>query len=184
MRFGAVAAILLMAGCGGGGDKLLPLSSGKVWQYQVTSGLTSAVQEIKVDGPASVGPYQGWKLSSASGESRLAWYQDKLFASELSGTVYRPPLPLVDPSATDEKPVSWAGVVDAGYGAKPAKASVFNKKDKELVGNRSLEVTLVDVKFSSGDEALVWLAPGLGVVRQEQRRGDRLVAKLVYLSGP
>lgn len=113
----------------------------------------------------------------------MAWDGSRLVAAELSGTNYRPPLPLVDP-ISDSKPVEWSGSVDSGFGAKSMTATLVNKKAKETVGNRTIDVTLAEVKFSNGDEALLWLAPGIGVVRQEQRRGERLVAKLVYLSGP
>lgn len=179
MRLLALLPAVLLVGCRSGGDTLMPLGTGKVWQYQVTSGLTTAVQTVKVTGPTSVGPFAGWSVRGDGAESRLAWDGGRLFAGCLAGTSYRPPLPLVDADAK-----TWKGEADSGFGAKPMTATITNKKAKETVGSRPMDVTLVDVKFSNGDEALTWFAPGIGIVRQEQRREDRLVAKLVYLSGP
>ncbi|MBX3111970.1 MAG: hypothetical protein KF857_08170 [Fimbriimonadaceae bacterium] len=183
MKWVTLVPLALVAGCQAGDDALMPLGTGKVWQYQVTSGLTSGVQEVKVVGPTSVGPYSGWSLRGDGAETRLAWAGRRLVAAELAGTTYSPPLPLVDPDAMT-KVVEWDGQVDSGAGPQSVKATLKLKQDKDTVGNRRVTVTMADIVFSNGDEALVWFAPHIGVVRQEQRRKDRLVAKLVYLSGP
>src|SRR5690242_20026133 len=87
-------ALVVVAGCGGGG-KEFPLSVGRTWSYMVDAGFgTTRVEEVKVLRKVPVDGVTGFELGGNMGQSRLAWKDGILEASQLPNATFNPPIPM------------------------------------------------------------------------------------------
>jgi hypothetical protein len=121
------------------------------------------------------------------GNSRLAWVGSRLIAEELGGVRYSPPIPIYDPLATEKKPLNWNGLVIVAGKSSEGQASLTMKPDSYKVAGRDYSVKLARVELKTTGkvvENLMWFAPGIGIVRQEQRVEGTLDRALDFLSGP
>jgi len=193
MKRGAVRAIpilllgLVLSSCSQDEQSYMPLAKGHVWTYNVQYGMATAVQDVRVSRPISVEKSAGWELASPMGNSRLAWVGSRLIAEELGGVRFSPPIPIFDPLATEKKPLTWAGLVIVAGKSSEGGASLTMKPDKYKVAGRDYLVKLARIELKTTGkvvENLIWFAPGIGIVRQEQRVGDNRDRALEFLSGP
>ena len=175
-------AVGLAVSCGPADRSLMPLRTGTVWTYAVERDFDSSVAEWRVVGPAPVGSAGGFELRSPLGASRLAWSGERLVASQLSGTRYEPPLPILAPDGT-----AWAGTVAGPTGTSQARAKIDREETTEETDGRKRKVTVSAVTIqSTGWEAQVttWFVAGVGAVRQEQRTDGRLDVRAELIAGP
>jgi hypothetical protein len=174
--------ILALAACSPSDRSLMPLREGTVWTYAVERDFDSSVAEWKVVGRAAVGSESGYEIRSPLGSSRLAWQGDRLVASQLAGTRYDPPMPLLAPDGTP-----WSGTVHGTGRAGRARASVARETATEETDGRKRSVTVSTVTIKAdGWEAQVttWFVAGVGAVRQEQRTDGRLDVRAELIAGP
>lgn len=175
-------------GCNGsGGDQLMPLKKDATWEYQMRMGLASTVDTWTVIGPARVGGSMGWEMTGPGGSSRLGWSDGTLWAQMLGGTTYLPPIPLVAANMKEAEGVKWQGVVTVASRRYPAKAELTQATEKFKVAGRNLTATRSDLLISMNGKTMsitTWFAPGIGVVRQEERSADQLLRSIEYLRGP
>ena len=188
MRQYAVAVVFGLAavGCVGDAHSWMPLEEGNIWHMKVSSGLLTGFVEVKVNREAQVGPYSGWELVSRMGASRLAWSEGTLYASELSGTRYSPPIPLLAELGENQS-VRWKGTVTTGSIQVNGAATLVVKQTKEKVGVRSHPAREATVTLAIGDsrhEIQTSFVRGVGIVRQEHRVDGALENRISYSSGP
>jgi len=160
----------------------MPLSKKSTWTYSVQGDFDTYVATLASAGRAPVGTAEGWILKGTMGPCRLGWSGNVLYASELAGQGFEPPLPLYSPS-----PRRWKGTWRQGDRSAELEAAVSSRKVKEQVSGRSTEVTQSIVELTGKgfrSRLTTWFVPGLGIYRQEQRTGDRRTVRLDYLSGP
>lgn len=175
----ACLALACMVGCGGGTQSWWPLRVGSVRSFSLVRGATTIVADWKVEREAPVGAQSGFQLSSPVGTSLLAWDGNRLVASQLAGTRYEPPIPiLVEGEAT------WKGTVAAGGKSAPGTAVVVGKAGKSrhpVFGVRTLEV--VATIRSEGQARVVetTYAHRVGLVTQSHRTDDTLDYRLTIL---
>ncbi|MBS1713140.1 MAG: hypothetical protein JST30_02255 [Armatimonadetes bacterium] len=177
-----MAALAAVGGCQDQATGLMPLSKKAVWTYSVQGDFDTYVATLKAADRVPVGPAEGWKLDGTMGPSRLGWAGGTLYASELAGQGFEPPLPLYSPS-----PVRWKGRWSMGNRSAELEATVESKKVKEQVAGRSTDAVMSVVQLKGrgfSSRLTTWFVPGIGVYRQEQRTGDRRTVRLDYLSGP
>lgn len=166
-------ALVLLAGCGGGERQYLDLHKGAKWTYVVSMDGDESIEVIAVIERAPVGPYSGWLLDSAMGRSRLAWHSGGLYASELAGSVFSPPVPLFS-----KREAAWAGTVTTPAGTLAGKANLAVSKENLLLGGKSYSTVKTILTLSSGaekTELTTWFYPDLGILRQEQRSGPNML---------
>ena len=177
-------ATVLLVGCGQSVTDYFPLKVGTKWTYEVTIDNVVEVIDITVAERAPVGEYDGFLLTSAMGDSRLAWNGDVLLAAELAGTRYSPPIPIFAEANT-----GWSGVVQTEGVQVAGTATLSVESDTIENAGRDFETVVCVLNLESGDEALqlrTWYYPGLGILRQEQRSGRTLERdrKIDFVSGP
>lgn len=166
----------------------MPLAQGNEWAYEVNLHLKTGVAEVKVVGPTSVGPVEGWLLRSEYGVSRMGWSGEELLASELAGVRFFPPLPTLRPAREKQK-WTWTGKVLHAGQLIPATASVTQEPDEQTVDGRErdcLKVT-AELRIEGQPEMTLrtWTSRHLGIVRQDLTQPGRdPVPSLLYISGP
>lgn len=173
---------LFVGGCQGSGSDYFPLKSGAKWSYEVKTDFDSRVDDMTVARRVSVGPAKGYELDSPTGPSRLAWDRSTLLASQISGQTFEPPLPLIVPGSQ-----SWRGTIETAGRRTPAKAQVKCQVVKLTFAGRQVDGLQSDVRIQSAGQPIQltsWFVQGTGLVRQEQRTGDRRDRRIEYLSGP
>lgn len=182
-----ILAAWVALGCGRGGEALFPLDTGNQWLYNARYGSVTAVETIKVSGTTPVDGQNATVLEGPLGRSVLFWNGDALYASQLPGTRFEPPLPLATALEANGPPRKWQGLLTTAFGSQSAVASLECKRESlELAGQkvRALKATL-DMTTSKGTLQLTtWFLEGRGPVRQEQRADGRLERSLELLSGP
>lgn len=132
-----------------------------------------SVEEIVVKERAPVGALPGWALDSSMGRSRLAWDDGTLYAAELAGTVYSPPIPLFAP-----KEASWSGTVVTPRTRSKGTATLKRANDDLTVGGKRYKTVRTTLTLKSGNDKIeltTWFYPDLGILRQEQRSGEKLL---------
>lgn len=174
----------LTVGCSSGIRDYMPLGPNDEWEYEVHIDFVASTEMLRVARPAPVGSIEGWLLESGMGDSRMAWDGDVLLAAELAGTVYAPPIPLL---ATGDK--AWRGVVMTTSSRTAGTARLQRSDEKLHVGIRDYDCAKTVLTLESSGETVqltTWFFPGLGILRQEQRRGPQLERDrlLVFVSGP
>lgn len=187
MKFLAVALVcLVLAGCSESGDPHMPLAKGYRWTYASTIGMNAGVTEVEVAGPANVAGRDGWRLASNWSPSEVAWIGNRLVASRLGGQIYSPPVPILVVE-DGESSLAWEGERGAFGSRSKWTGTLLVKKETSTLVGRKLDVRTSTLRLQRDgveDEILMIFAPGLGLIRQEERRNGRLVGKLAYLSGP
>lgn len=166
----------------------MPLRKGKTWNYKASLHFQEITTKMKVIGPITVGQGQGWQIESSMGNSRLAWINGKLVASELSGTRYDPPLVLLAPDSI-KTPLSWSGRVFSSGVEYDGKATLrqenlTKKKDQIEIGGIKYSTIKCSHDLMIGDnkvELTTWYSSGIGIIRQEQTRNGDLVPSLEYI---
>lgn len=164
----------------------MPLEKGGVWTYQAEPGLQSETVDIRVQNQVPVQDVLGYRLVSSWGNSRLAWKGDTLLASELGGTRYDPPIPLIQTLPKAGKG-EWKGQIIVGDKTVPATATLEIKSTKTRLGSREMDATQSTLTLKVGEdthEVLTWFVPNYGIARQEQRKNNLLTNRLTYLTGP
>lgn len=181
------ASILVMAsGCRGGSPNLMPLRAGAEWKYSIVGEFGKHVEELRVNREIGVAGTQGFEVSGPLGVSALAWKNDVLYADRLAGTSFSPPLPLL---SQENKTLDWKGTATWPVsGAIKAEASLQQEDEKLTVDAREFQTkkALLRVALADGTtvEVTTWYSAGVGIVRQEQRRGEKTEVRMDYLSGP
>lgn len=178
-----LALIAVAVGCGP--PDPFPLETGRKWSYSVRGGLSSRVESIRVVGPIAVDGRPGWRLAGSLGVAAMAWTPDALVAEQVPGTRFSPALPILYRSP--ERAATWRGMITWMNGVAEAGADIAQEPVTIDIGGRKMKVTQVRHRFTMPNglsELVSWYAPGIGLVRQQQRDGDRLVRSLEWLSGP
>ena len=175
---------LLVFGCGGGEDRYLELHKGAKWTYVVSMDGDEVIQEITVRGRAPVGEYSGWLVDSAMGQSRLAWDGGTLYAAELAGTTYSPPIPLFA-----NKPTTWSGVVSTSKSSTKGSADLSRKNENLVQGGKTYATAKTTLTLKTGKDTVeltTWFYQDLGILRQEQRSGAGMLRnrRIDFISGP
>ena len=142
------------------------------------------METVSVVDRAPVGGTKGYLLHSGMGDCRMAWDRDRLVASQLAGTLYSPPIPLLARNGT-----SWSGVVVTPSGKTAGHATVALANEKLDVAGRQYETIKTVVNLVVGTDRAqltTWFYPGLGILRQEQRNGPALTRSryIEFVSGP
>jgi len=161
---------------------MMPLKQGAKWTYQYRAGLVSKVDEIAVVSVTETPLGRGWKLDGPGGSSKLVWSQGKLYAAQLAGTTYLPPLPIY--AETESK---WTGEVVSGHRVFDGTATVMSEDTKIRVGTKSEKAKLATIQVNFGTqnfEVFLWFVRGIGIVRLEERSKGQLNSSLDYLKGP
>lgn len=162
----------------------MPLERGNHWQYEVRIDTTPQVADVRINEAAPVGSLSGWLLESDMGNSRMAWEGDVLYAAELAGTTYWPPVPIFGPDKTE-----WKGVV-ATATTKVAGSASLTKSEEDLeYGGRKFKTIKCVLDFSAAEDRIqltTWFFPDKGILRQEQRSGPGLTRDryIECVSGP
>ncbi|MBX3095797.1 MAG: hypothetical protein KF812_02945 [Fimbriimonadaceae bacterium] len=188
MKWAWVGVILVLVATNGcrrsNAVPLFPLETGASWTYEVTDGLQRNVSDLKVGGPAPVGPYQGFELSGSAGPARLAWHGDQLFAAEMSGIRFDPPLPLISQDGT-----AWNGRCIWAGKSSDAQATVSRETVEEMHLGQKRRITLVTHQLVLGEgEATRELilesryVPGSGLIRQDLLQDGRMLRRITLLS--
>ena len=185
-----LAAILLagftLAGCQNRAQDLMPLRPDATWTYQSDSEFQNETVDLVANGSVPVGSYQGTKLESGWGETRMAWEGNRLYISRLGGTQYAPPMPLLA-NLRPEDSLEWSGKVTVAGITKTATATLQTKENEARIGSRTLPATESVVLLQVGEsehEILTWFVENYGIARQEHRKDGLLITRLTYLSGP
>lgn len=176
----------MMVGCGGGSSTgYFPLRKGTEWTYRVRSGFDTRIEPMRVVAPIAVSGGEGWKLVGPMGESRLAWREGVLLAEQLPGTRFAPALPLL--RVGTQPGTAWQGFISTDGQTRSASADLVVGQDSVELAGRSRKALRSTVTVQSGPQTLVldsWFVNGTGLVRQEFRRGGRLVRALDWVAGP
>lgn len=186
MRWLVAAALVAACGCAPSVRRYFPLEVGNRWSYAVRSGFLSRVEDIEVVRSLSVAGTTGFEVRGPTGVSRLAWTGSTLVAESLPGMRYSPPLPLLDPSRP-KAPRVWKGLMTSPTAVLEAEARIVPQAATLTLGGRRYETLHVVATIRSEGRSMelqTWYAPGIGVLRQEQRSNDNLVRSLEYLAGP
>lgn len=176
--------LLVVVGCGG--PSHVPLEVGARWEYAVSEALGSRIEQVSVVGHVSDAGGRAFRLVGDSGESYLRWRGGWLEAGKLAGTRYAPPLPLAHESG-ESRTLRWEGRVLTPRGWRGAAAEIEQKQGKTMLGADEVAALHTSVEIRVDGETIrldSWFQRGTGLIRQRQRRGDRVERSLVYLSGP
>jgi hypothetical protein len=181
---GLLAAMLLVAGCNSGGS-YFPDEPGMVWTYSVRTGHGAQhVEQVRVARRTTVAGTEGFALAGPLGTSRLAWKRGALWAEELPGARLLPPLPLF---RNDLEPASWEGMIESPMGKGKARATLIHAEEKLKIGGRTFAAVRAELKIERRAATTVltsWLAPGVGILRQEQRTDGALELRMEWVAGP
>ncbi|HRF58407.1 MAG TPA: hypothetical protein PLH94_00670 [Fimbriimonadaceae bacterium] len=186
MRRILLLAPVLCIACAPSGTRYFPLEVGHRWSYAVRGGFLSRVEDVQVVRSMSVAGTSGYEIRGPTGVSRLAWKGNVLVAESLPGMRFSPPLPMLDPSHPTQA-MLWKGLMTSPTAVLDAEARIVPKAEKLTLGGRRYETLHVAATIRAegrGIEIQTWFAPGIGILRQEQRSNDNLVRSLEYLAGP
>lgn len=161
----------------------MPLEIGNTWTYQITSGLTKRVDEIKVTARTAVGQNEGYILTSPIGTTTLAWQGNTLVAGKFANTEFFPPLPIYAPLKEGEK-LSWKGIIRTAGVSKNGSANLISKSVKEEIDGKEITVQFASLSIDDLSALSTWFRPGKGIFRQEHRSNDQLITRIQYVSGP
>ncbi len=179
---GALAFLCLVAACGPGVERHMPLREGTAWTYTVQRDFDKLVAEARVEGRVPVGGTLGWRIVGPGLDSTLAWSDGRLVAGSLAGTRFDPPVPLF---AGGE--AAWSGSMSPPGRTEHAQGTLTQAEDTLRVGGRDAKSvrTVLTLRGATGETVVeTWFVAGTGIVRQESRRGGRLLTRTEYVSGP
>ena len=183
--------MLAAAGCSSKDDQF-PLEVGRSTTYVVRTGMVEFVAPIEVKGRLSVAGVDGYELGGPLGTYRVAWKDGVLVAERLSGTRFRPAIPMLVAGAA---PVtrSWKGAIGFAGEVAQATAELEQKPATITLGTKKYDCTEVRIvaKMPSREVELVThYGKGIGILRQEQRGSDssdpgnkKLYLGMEYLAG-
>ncbi len=164
-----LGAVLVLAGCRGGGTDLMPLEAHNRWTYEVSAGLTSRIDAIEVTRHVAIAGAEGAELSGPSGVTRMGWRNGVLWMNVTPSGRFDPPVPLL---RADMKPDSWHGRLDSMGKSQPASATLEHRKLTINSNGKQIQTvsSILAIKLRDREiEIQTWFSPGVGIVRQEQR---------------
>ncbi|MDX2065655.1 MAG: hypothetical protein SFX74_07945 [Fimbriimonadaceae bacterium] len=177
LGLGLLAVVAGLAGCrSGSSGPRMPV--GQVWVYRVVAPPMRYVEEVKAVQPVAVFDAPGVEFRSGLGNSRVAWKDGELFASQLNQTRFVPPIAV---SATAAK--RHHGRVEAYGKVTPFSARILPEKDPVdvQVDQTTLKARKTVIQGRMGDRNLeihTYVHSSKGIVRQEEWINDRLTLRL------
>jgi hypothetical protein len=177
---------LLILGCATPQKEMMPLTEDSEWTYQSRAGLRSFIASVEVQDQVPVAGGPGWRLVSDFGESHWAWKDGVLVASLLPFAAFDPPLPMLDPT-WNSQPEVWEGIVELPSEPVEGSAEILAETTELEINQQDTPATKITHRMDIGREGLLletWFVDGIGIARQEQRRGERLELMLEYQAGP
>ena len=175
--------LVLLAGLGCSGERqYLPLEPGTTWSYTVRTPLVTHVSDLTV--ASEVSGYR--EIRGSMGRSLIEWRDGALWARELSGTRFEPPIPLLRPGVPSWR-ASWRGRVEGPFPYTSATASLRQSEEELSQPTRKLPTIKCVLSLEIGPhlvELETWFARGVGIVRQEQRVDGRFALAMEHLRGP
>lgn len=175
--------VLVLAGCSHGSD-FLPLRDNSQWTYTVNTGTDTYVEPIKVLRRIPVRGQLGYEIGGNLGISRLTWDDGVLYADSLVNSRFHPALPIFSPTAES---LSWAGTIESMGKSQKATATIMLKEDKIEKLRQKITVRRATITIQTPRtiiEVKTWYRPGVGIVKQEQRTGNKLDVAMELLSTP
>ena len=164
----------------------MPMAVGRSWTYEVTSGFSSRVAEVRVVRRIAVDGCNGYELAGPAGVSRLAWRGDRLIAGRLGDSLFSPALPLLTARTGAPRQI-WHGRMDF-LGVQHAASATIDQQSEPLTeGGRTFPTLHSTVTVRLGGrkiEVQCWFASGTGLVREVQRTGESEDVELDWLRGP
>ena len=173
---------LACVGCSASQTSYLPLKMGSKWSYAVKGDFDTTVEDMSVVGRVPVGPQDGYEIQGHTGTTRLAWAGDRLLASELAGQWFDPPVPLISGGKT-----SWKGTLETAGRKSEAAATLTQSTAKLKFAGRDQDTLRTDLTLVTRGQTIklsTWFVKGIGVLKQEQRTGNKRDRLIEYLSGP
>jgi len=174
----------MIAGCGTSGG-LMPDEPGMQWTYDVRTGFGAGhVAEVRVARRLSVAGSEGFELAGALGNAQFAWRDGTLWVDRLSNVRLNPPAPLL---RKDRQRAAWTGKLETPFGTESAKADLAHTEEKIKIAGRTFEAVRSELRLERNlgtTTLLTWFAPGVGIVRQEQRTRGALDFRLEWVAGP
>ncbi len=149
------------------------------------SGLVERVETVSVLRPRSCFGVQGWEIGGVLGISVLAWKDHILWAQELAGTSFDPPLPLLLGEAAGKK--TWSGIVSSGGKSMVATATLdqapssFTLAGRKILAKKVI-VTLVMPRRTVTTESVY--GESFGLLSQRQQENGVVTRSLAYVAGP
>lgn len=162
----------------------MPLSQGHQWDYTVRSGFTSQVERVVITRSTSVASGIGYVIQGPMGTSILSWSGATLYAEDLPGTRFLPPVPLLNAQLESK---TWSGTIRSVGGDQTGTGKLTHQEeDFKLSGSKSKSIkSVLTLDFSGRNRELTtWFIAGVGVVRQEERVQGELIRTIEYVSGP
>jgi hypothetical protein len=143
--------------------------------YAIRTGLSKSVETVRVTSRVPIAGDYGFALTSTFGPSNLLWKGNTLLASNLGGTRFSPPIPILingDPSATrrTKTRATWGGL------SEPADIILTQSKETVRIGNTDVDgirVTLTLQTPTREVQTISVYAPGKGLVHQQQLTNGR-----------
>lgn len=141
--------------------------------------------DVRVAGKARVGDRMGFELVGDDGACRLTWDGSTLLASEFLGTAYHPPLPILRGDVENAR-WTWRGTIRHAGSVVPAvvQASQEPSSAEDLGREVSTIKVALTVQTAGGSFVVeTHYRSGVGVLRQEVRRGDTQTLLLTLAAG-
>lgn len=174
-----------MAASCGKSDTRFPTDVGTTWTYSVRNGFGAEhVEDVRVARRLTVAGVEGFELQGPLGSTRMAWRSGTLWCESFANVSLRPPLPLWDPN---RKTQAWKGTIETSFGEEAATARIAWDESKIEIDGIRFETmrTQCFLERPQGETQLTtWIAPGVGIVRQEQRTRDALDLSVEWVAGP
>jgi hypothetical protein len=145
---------------------------------------TTRVEQVKVERQVAVDGVTGYEVSGTMGQSRLAWKDGLLEASQLPNATFNPPVPLCVAGQAKARR-EWKGMIGVMGRGTAATATLVQEPDKEMFSGRTVQTTKTTLTILSGPqktELITWFQRGVGPIKQEQRTNDILVVKFDRIS--
>jgi hypothetical protein len=177
LAFGVAIAALGLVGCrpSTNGPRI-PL--GQVWVYRVVAPPMRYVEEVKAVQAVAVLDTPGVEFRSGLGNSRVAWKEGELYASQLNQTRF---VPAIAVSATSAK--RHHGRIEAYGKVTPFSARILPEQDPVdiQVDQTTLRARKTVIQGRMGTRNLeihTYVHASKGIVRQEEWVNDRLTLRL------
>lgn len=140
---------------------------------------------LTVQGPVRVGDQMGVLLLGDDGSSRVAWDGNTLIACEFVGCAFDPPIPLLK---ADSEAANWewrgtvrrGGVVSSARVQASQEAATTDDLGREVP---ALRVTMTLNAGGAAETVETHYVRGVGIQRQEVRRGGRQVLLVTLATG-
>lgn len=177
---------LVTLGCKNGDESWMPLEPDAKWSYVARGDVTNALAEFEVADVTSVGSARGRVIRSSYGESRLAWMGTKLIASELGGTKYWPPIPLLDVSIKAGQ-IEWSGTAKTAGKVTSLTAVVRQSRVPYIIAQKEVSAIRTSITLRGEgvqEELTTWFVEQVGIAKQERRSKGKWVLSLSLVSGP